>query len=603
MEGSNPKAKIFVLKKSVLDSWNAQFNGDWEQVRTKLFSGEIPIDHTMFVDSRTCAPKMMPVYSQMPKVGMDLIPETENGQLVNEVKNVVPEYTISATNGVRVFNPQTGKMHYQTVPSGVQQQQTYNSMAVVLGSSKSFVPMNVGDRTELREVNGGEWSMHDSESNGKFIPGKCYRFSITPKNASPKKTDAKLMHGLGLKRGGWGIYTSEVYANMEWHDGPPSDLDERAAAQELVYGPGGEVIGYYGCVQRQYANKPWSTSAPTENSPIEIPVHQQDSNGNLIQTNEMFRLTQDDAYKDSDADGLMITSLPKAVKFLQSKYGLSDQAFGPIPEVDDRDLQTIDEKVKTALTKIEAVRAGRLNESALEPWEQLLGKFPKGNVVPPDFFGALVEAQDDPASWEPKTGPIYGIFDSSVNSFVEGEEFATPEKAESFKTFLASHPQFEGKPLDVRVLHENVPLTAAFRERLAEDPNAQFVSNKDAYEGYEELADETGETEDVVPEIEPAAPSPVEESVPAENQLQVSDSQYADDLIDDSPLAPATPMPVPPKKPVPVMPPTSDVEASTLSRLVRLADKLDDEGKVEESQAVDRLIATISKKLGKANAN
>lgn len=613
MEGKNQKAHMFVLKKSVTDGWNQQYDGDWGRVKDALFSGEIPLDAGMFVDSRTCAPKMMPVYSLMPKVGVDLMPETENGVLVNEVRNVVPEYSISATNGVRVFNPQTNKMHYMRVPDGVEPQQDFNSMAVVMGSSKNYIPVQANDgRTELREVDGGEWSMMDSESYGKFVPGKCYRFGITPKNASPKKTDVKLMHGLGLNRGGWGIYTSDVYANMEWHDGPPKDLDERAAAQEIVTDASGQVVGYYGCVQRQYGNDPFSTSMPTEKKPIEIPLSEQDANGNVIGTDRMFTLTPEDAYKESDADGLIINSLPKAVKYLQATFGLADNAFGPIPDVDERDLATIDEKVKAAMAKSEAVRAGRLDESALEPWEAMLHKFPKGsNIVPPDFYSALVEAESDPSSWEPKTGPMYGVFDLNAGSFIEGEEFATEEKATSFKDFVSSsQPAGEASQFEVRITRENAPLTASFRDRLEEDPHAEFVSNKDAFEGMDDLDDVVGTggeqpvDGEVAPEGGETAPAePTEPTdVPMDDPASHVDSPLESDVPPASmklpPIIHPRRMPKPQPAPVPVTVP--DAEATALGRLVKLADRFDEEGRAEESLAVDKLIKRLSEKFARA---
>lgn len=422
----------------------------------------------------------------------------------------------------------------------------------------------------------------------------------------------------------------------------PADNNPSDPAIQALQNPQ-QIEGYYYVTQRQHPGKPFTSHKPSADNPIEVQRWVRNPDGSVsVATdsagNEMppLRLTENEVVSEATPGKKTPTymkSMGSCVQYLMARFGMTEFDIGRYTDVHAEDLRVIDDKYMEAQNRIEA--AGGSTEQ-LSEWEQILSKFKEGSdFVPPEFLQrASAISTSNPEDFAPKNGPIYSIrLQGQPEDWVTDEVFGTQVQADDFKRALEHDQNFmremsarsQGQPqLEVAVKSENAPLVVSMRHAVERGESPSLTHNTDISDAVSDLQGLAGEEvtdngemfeepgeegeEEGVPTPAPAEVAEAPAAPPLISQPQPEpaaapaavDSEWLPDwggLVDN---APATPAPAP-AAPVPGKPKAkpSDVEASTaLERLIKLADKLDSQGRGEEADAVDRLIQITMAKMG-----
>lgn len=414
------------------------------------------------------------------------------------------------------------------------------------------------------------------------------------------------------------------------------------------------IDGFYHVHQRQHPPKPLTTAKPSGNAPGKEPktikvdrmvknpdgsvTALTDAQGNVLPP---LSIGINDAYEGSGKTPTYFKNMRTIVEFLKAKFAFTDEDVGWWSDVTVSDYRHIDEMNRVASRKIQDVKEGIRDATELADWERLYAEFdPSTDVTPQAFLRRLSQiSSTNPMDFAPKRGTIYGIVDQTGAPATE-ETFVTAEDANAFKDSLQEKlgrtlavretrdaelvvrdPSRQGQPLT-----RNIGIAEAATE-FADFGEGEVLSEEEGQQAQIEQSDELGseevpteETEEESDEEQPEAPetqapaaeAPPAEPVPAPAAPAPAPATEPVSTKREEPLAPA-PAPVapapagevalPPKprwKPKrPQSPaPAPEQEASAIQRLVKLANKLDQQGKTEEADAVDRLIAIT---LGKKN--
>jgi hypothetical protein len=429
-------------------------------------------------------------------------------------------------------------------------------------------------------------------------------------------------------------YRFPVVTDIMLNDGTlvpyPSDGDVNSEGYRALSNAR-NVYGYYYVCQRQHNPKPLKSERPVGSQAVEIQQYHRRPDGTIgIATDASgqplppLRITENDVIVGSD-DNLYLTSTGVAIKMLKAMFGLGDFEIGRWTNVTSQDLRIIDDKVKAARQKIAAVENGEIGHDQLDEWENLLAAIPeKGDKIAPQIIQSLSGiSPNNPQDFAPKNAPLYGI-----SNYDDNVTFGTEQQAQAFLEQLNQNPN-HAEGMQVIIVNQqpdgsygSVLPSVHFAQARGEQPTLshntelQEVASLYGDDEAEQVAagdegtDEGEEgTEEVATDIpaeaptaeQPAAPNIV--STPDSAPAQVADDEIVPIQPDENDVVPIAdtgpaqvPAPVAPTGPVVPRKP-NDREAAAINRLIRLADKLDLEGRHKEADAVDRLIqSTLSTK-------
>jgi hypothetical protein len=430
------------------------------------------------------------------------------------------------------------------------------------------------------------------------------------------------------------IVTDVVLKNGQVLRYPPDANPEDPAVRALA--APADIEGYYYVTQRQHPGKPLTTAKPTAEKPIEIEQYERLPDGSVaIKTDPNtgqpvapLRLTIEDAFGtavEGKKSPTYMRTMNACVKYLKARFGFNDYQIGRWTNAHADDLKIIDDKYIETDEKIKLVREGRIPESALDEHERMLAGFREGSdFVPAEFLRHISQTDvSNPEDFAPKTGTIFGVREVG-GEWVSEEMFGTRWQAEEFRQNIILSPDYANKDIEVAVMAEDAPLVVSAQRRAAAGgPAEPLTHNTEISEAVttlrelapgEEVADapEAAFEEDEdhpegqhAPEAPPiAAEAPAEQSpiatVPsAEPGAPVADAQPAEQFpwaggwgspIPQIPDEPQTIVqaPVTPQKKKPG--PPAETEAAMIQRLVKLANRLDEQGRAKEADAVDKLI-------------
>lgn len=670
-----------------------EIGGDLQKLRWALAKEQIPLEHGMFRDVRTCPPMTHRIKSVLDRLDGNMIPQLdENGRLVKERRDLTPAFTANVTRGkIRVYDPERNaqvvvpldqaEQYGLTAP--VQPEQTMRGCQVIIEHAKQYVPvMTVDPATghqveSLHEIDAGEIKRFNAAGAGQIVPGNHYTIMAKAARLSSKRSDIKTVHELEQERIGIYLGYKETYATMKYvagapkndvrnfvsivmkdgrvlqypSDRTPDDPAVQAVAAAIADPNAAAIEGYYYSHQRQHPPKPMTTAKPTDAKPLLVQRTARmpdgsirpmtDSQGNPVNVS----LGASDVFAGTGRSPTYFKNMKGVIGFLQARLAMTNGEIGRWTDCDISDYRAVDDKLREATARIAAVKAGEMPEASLEEWEQVYSKFdPTKDAVPNEFLALASRiSPDNPADFAPKRGRMYRILDET-GSPATPELFVTQSKAMEVSQAMTEDAPDRHFTVTAQRDAELVP--SIYKARI-ENPNAppkELAKNIDvsvAVAGFadfgqgEEVNEEqasaaqedqesTGDGETMDPESpeepeeaddnEAAVPQPAAEA-PAEPAPMPEPEPVPPIAVQPTVQAPPpeepkpAPAPVVPiisqpeqkapsfvpkwrtKPPPPVPQKKPDHEAAAMQRLVKLANKLDDQGKVEEANAVDRLIA------------
>jgi hypothetical protein len=417
----------------------------------------------------------------------------------------------------------------------------------------------------------------------------------------------------------------------------PAAWENTRAAQEIKSGV--NVIGYYTLSQRQHKESALITAKPPENGFIE--QEQLEMRGGLLvpkvgpdgQPLPPLRIPAAKCIYAADATGKKTptnfedNSTPRDLLMARLEIG-GNRPFTPVTT---RHLWIMDDLYQAFLGKKESIKTGQpfggrtWTEADLSPAERTLMKFKdKSEEIPEDLLVEIAGiSPDNTDDFDDEEVTTYGIWALSGNAQVQAEdwasdaEFGTPYKADEFMQAMQRAEKYAGVQMEVRTKNEHVklsgmtgPITTGLEYYrtpmgIPTEPEAAVPGEVPPEVPAEAVPEE------VAPEAEEAVPSevPLEETAPVAPVPAVSTQPGRDVPQMEPTLAPAAvaveepppqPMrPVPPKRPLPDDDDEFVNANSAIERLVRLANRLDDQGRIAEADAVDRLINITLAKIKK----
>ena len=498
-----------------------------------------------------------------------------------------------------------------------------------------------------------EITLYDVNSRGKYITGSVFTIMCRPGGANASHRDLRNIYALGQERDGFFLGQKEIKALTVYKEGSPTNdhlgpLDGQnwrlskvisvflADGTKLdfpedgsVNSPAGQAIlrrrrditGYEYIKQRQWAPKPLMAGSPTTTAPIVVQKHERMPDGSMVlrEDEPPLRITLEDLANPDMAgeSGNYYTRLKLCMDILKYKFGMSDLEIGRYVDTDMRALKIIDDKTIRAKDRIEAVARGELNFDDLTPQEQLLAQeHEHSEYVPSAYLQRTGTIGENPEDFEPLNGPIWGVYNLVREEFVSTARkptvFGTEEQATEFIRHLVA-ARGNAADFEIRVINRKpdgsygplLPMSWEQEQEAERNPASEtqpLVAGRASEGALEDLMGPAQpppgtppgeesvarglESEENLEEItqQPppppgGAPVPVSRPDPLLEQFRNEGEE-----LEEIPVAtPAAPTARPPVKP--------DREAASgVERLVRLADRLDEQGKHAEADAVDRLI-------------
>lgn len=626
-----------------------QAGGDPHRLQELLANNQIELRREMFHDSRTMAPLTRNVYSMLPDVDAEGKPALDaNGQIVLRRKSLDDDEDMEApTNKVRVFNPDTNREEIQPYQGGTQK---VRGIPVISSGHKFRVPVQVQDpvtgeaMTMWDEIPTGEMKLYDPKSKGKFKTGAAMSVIVgSGGNTSNKKGKRDILKKNIESEGIFAGY-KRTFGDLIYREGGKIWDQHRAGLHSIITGDGrelpipedgnpndpamqhlnanGPISGYYYLTQRQYPAANLTSSADAR---IERKERRPDGTYGPAIDPATGQPAAPMEIKDDDIAGVVdgiayYKSMKTAMGLTQAITGWPEATIGPWTDYEVDDLHAAHDLGRQVLAKQDAGQP-------LDEKERFLGDFDDaGNNIPQSVLQEFASMTGDPTEFEPEKGTIFKIQDPTAS---EEHLFATQESAQAFMQHMADYG-VDTSTMSIIPVEDADLMVSAFKRRQV-DPAAPVVQNILASAPAEQAMPEEPAPEAVpgAPEIfEPAQapedaamPGDLEEAVPVP-AAQAPEVEQPDlsvgtpeagvmppvpnepyqrqpevpnfwELPPEEPPAQQAPQPAPkPQPPLPPKPPPHKFwEASnSIDGLIKLADKLDDQGKREEANAIDRLI-------------
>ena len=586
----------------------------------------------------------------------------ENGDLVTEVRSMTEPWSIAARKGkVRIWDQEHQRENIVVLPHGVEPEQDFVGMPVITPDTGRYHLRTVTDpatgetKEEYHFISTNEWAEVDHNSNNRFASGNVYTIMLKPAFVSPKGVEEE-MEEKEYEPVGFSCAYKETYVEKVAIEGPPGPKDFGKllgivmrdgteipfpegvgfANGQLQVPPGvdpndpglqalnrpDDIVGHYVSAMRQHLGKPMSSTRPVKDSPLKLDRFERHDDGTVsIMTDPQgnplpqLEITVDDLSDASTADNVYYKSMKNWVDYLQAKFGFSNIEMGWWADVDIDTLKVIWDKSREAKKHIAMVKEGKLAPEQLTEEEKMMAAFPEGKTIPPAFLKALAQVNvSNPDFFAPKMGKMWGVREVGGN-WITDEPFASEERAEAFRDYMQQ--KTDAGQLEVAVREENAILIPNIQKEVkAGKPQPSLVHNTDvdiALEGFKGMEETPAEVP--VPAGEaPSAETPAEmPTVPAapEGEFEIPGAPEAAPEVPSAEPA-LEPVPVATQAPEPFLAPETeeqkkkpflqpqpvDQEASVLGRLIKLANRLDEQGRSQEADAVDRLIQITLAKVG-----
>jgi hypothetical protein len=560
--------------------------------------GGVQIAHTDVAHSETCAPALGNVETIVPHVDSALLPINYDNTLTSpqDVRNggmkkvrlpYCPPYTVKARkqqmgdqvhHAARWFEPGKGWV-FGPLPDGVEPVQSFDGTRVVVGNTSMYRGKPDGT---VHKIDNGQWTRHNPNSKGSFIPGKLTDVMLAPEYASSKGTDKHLVNRMGHDRNGWVIHFQE------------HPLKEA----------GGEIT-----TSRQQSSKPFFPGEDLKSSMIEV-----DGQPRML-SEFAFQQGGKVYFKDNGA----------AYEFMKSKLNFKDHDIGPFTRMTDQDLRIVDD--------IAADSIAYYNEIEKTPPEQRQGmqidqeKYDHGRVCsncgghtpPPEVMHALAGAIENPhEALQPKSGTLWAIKSRTAS----GEQWITDNNgeivmfgAQSQAQKALSLPDIKGRAEGGELVVSDFPgngqktlMVPSLTARRKSDPNAELVPGSahmaEAIINYNQLVLAAPDQQQEQPDEKDAdfaqhGEQAMAPTLPGPNPGQQGPEQPPQPVA----TAPAQPQPIPQQPPEvaeqpllqPVQQPKPEpARIAAIQRLVKLANWLDDNDRHDEASRVDEILREVS---------
>lgn len=614
--------------------------GNMARLHHMLSHNMIPFDRKMFVDASTCAPKNRNIHSWMPVTDEHGRPVKDaDGKLKQERRSLIDPYTMHAPNGmVRMPNDKYGEI---LVPmpkdTFAQPVQTISGTPTIVEESYYYFPItDQHGNVSYHKISAGETKLYDPDSRGKFINGTIYTTYVKPEKSSSQKKDIKQFNRMEQDRNGIFTGYKRTHASMlyterkrvlDQHipqlqslvmaDDSELELPENWDAPENANNPAvlalrnkTPIKGYYYVGQRQYAPLGFTGATPTPDKPIIVP-YMKHENGMLTEdkTKRPLEITTDDvAY---NAKGVTyLTSSEKAMELVKAKLGFTDQEIGRYTKYYVEDLNAIDDKTREVDAKI----ASGVQLSKEEAVYAAFGK--NDHKVPQAALEEFANVTDSPEHYGARDGTIF-VIEHVQTGAVEGDStFVSQKRAQEYMSWLEMpKPDGGGFPQgSLRITTKMGAMMPSIHTRGRQDHDlvANFVPQPDAPQQPQPVPPEAQQPQmQPTPEAQPQGELPFAEE-PSFNAPAATPQEQVQEAPAPAQPAATTPEPVPAPaaavQPQPVPQPKQPgmfdeweqmfgKRAGALNRLVKLANMLDEQGKKDEADAVDRLIKMTLEKM------
>ena len=570
-----------------------------------------------------------------------------------------PTIVSAPTNRVRVYDPEKGTDVIVNRPAEVEAEQRFSGVPTLTDGCRFMLMKqrdpSTGAETEvIRPLRTQEITLHNVKSKNQYMPGGAYTVMVRPAFASAAHRDEIIVHEKHQARGG--IYTGykrvmgkQIYqkgfpktrhlgpnengnwpyaqiCSIELKDGTWLDFPENGEADSpavQALARRGDIAGYKYIIQRQWEGKPHAGLGTASKETIEIPRFRTLPDGRVIRDDEPLRLTPEDFTIHTSDSGATpyFKSNERAIAFTAARCRMSHSQIGSWTRLNEQDQAIMDERLVASLKRIENVEAGRLQEGELTEDERTLSLLKGGSTfVPQPVLRAFAAAGKNATDFEATNGPLFGIYDAREERFVHENNaiptvFGTEARAREYLAHLADTGTnvsgMEVRPINRKPdgsFGPSLPSTwqASQEAERTGTPQPSLVEGRDVETAVSMLSDQEMALpeQDKVPEpeAEPLSP-PVEPSAPVEPPaLETPGVPTAPSAVGIPEALPEAAKPGAPNVPEPEpelvgAPGIHDKEAAALARLVKLADRLDDAGKLAEADAVDKLIYITAKKM------
>jgi len=641
-DGEDVEDLFLIFGNGQVENLLAQAGGDPVKLRQMLASHQIPLQREMFIDSRTAAPKNRHIWSMMPEIDDKGRPVTDNtGQIVVKRRSLIEDYQLDAPGGkVRVFNPETGKEELQAIPQGVQPQQNVSGIPIIASGLKYHVPVQQvgpdGQPTTIwDEIDAGETRLFDPNSAGKFKNGPVFTAAVKPERASSKKSNRniyekeqdslgffvgykKTLSNLQYRESSkiWDQHRPSLYSiitadgkELSFPENPDAAQNDPAVA---YLNSGQPVKGYYYVTQRQFSPNPIATSSsPTVQrrekyedgtfGPAIDPATGQPAAPMQIKDTDISTVDKGVTY---------FKGMRTGIEIMKAVMGWDDETVGRYTDYTIEDLHAADDKARD-------VRAKQASGQPLSPEEKIFLDFEsKGNQIPMSALAEFSSVTDSPAEYQSRKGSLYKIANQMAQPDEQENIFVSKLKADAFMQRLMATGEHPEGSLSVVEIPDADLMVSSFR-RKQQDPNANPVVTQN----FEPVEDPAAADFDptmpgmepemaVEPEVaeQPAMPddefdvlpqAPVAQMQPEVPVMPDNEFDVGPPVADDTPLPQPTEVPPPmaqkpplahvpkPAAPQPALP---RPQASKIQQLIKLANMLDDQGRIDEANAIDRLI-------------
>lgn len=498
-------------------------------------------------------------------------------------------------------------------------------------------------KSDVKDIQGkGHDSLGFFVGSKKTMSDMLFRNSKTPKKAQSVILQKHLpqLYSLVLPDG----------KQLLFPEDPDKNPNDPAV---LHYKNNQPISGYYYIGQRQAASVPYTTKMPTDDNPIHIKRKGKRDDGTFGQLMAPNGQTLPDLLlypKDVTQKYRGVTYVSNmgiGVEMVKAAMGYDDKQIGKYTDCDISDLHAGDDMAKAVN---EMLDAGVKPEELSGP-ERLYAEIEKkGNDIPYSVLKEFAQVTDDPKYYQSRKGTVYKIVEQKADGTTElanKNYFVTEKKANSFLKWMTdTNPEkYAGKKIFVSPIENADLMVSAFRKKL-ENPNADPVVTKnlppftpkpedqqpvgtapvpETTPDGQPIAQQPGEllmpTEEDMRDVQPTTPAPAAQqpAVPepaAEPAPQFKPPALAPGLV-FQPKGPPAPAPQPegPFKPQPTqspfrvqLPPKTPTptkkvpfNASAINRLIKLANKFDEEGQTEQANAIDNLIKVTLQKMKEGN--
>lgn len=433
---------------------------------------------------------------------------------------------------------------------------------------------------------------------------------------------------------------------MQFPDNPDANPNDPA----IQYLNSGQPIkGYFYVTQRQFSPNPITAS----NNPT-IQRREKRPDGTFGPAIDPATGQPADPLKIKDEDISTVDkgvtyfkSMRAGIDIMKATMGWDDDTVGRWTDYTIEDLHAADDRARD-------VRAKQARGEPLTPEEKIFTDFEqKGNLIPTSALAEFSAVTDNPAEYEPRKGTLYKIANQMATPGEQESIFVSKLKAEAHMQRMMATGEYPEGSLMIEEIQNADLMVSAFRRKQA-DPNApsvvtqNFTPEENALD--QEMAGEFGQEPAIPGDEEPAIPGDIAGDLPeievqpetqapaAEVAQQAPQAAIPGDLENEFLAGPAIPDDMPAQMPTetpapleqeflgeqsqqkppiafnPTQAPGATQEkdwpwsfalgprkpdsrnaarrpqASKIQQLIKLANMLDDQGRIDEANAIDRLI-------------